>query len=181
MPGIGKLMKRFSNLTAILCVLFAAGIAAAQEPVHGEVDSVYDEKKNTTTVGIRRLEVIKTDAQLVLVNVDFVFPGKKQTTRPEFLFFIVQILSKGDYRYPDVMNTQLIVDGKPIANLTLGNLDKRKIESSSLESIGMRLSPDIFERLARGTSAEFTLDKTRIVFNSSQLAKFAELAKRLDP
>ena len=174
-------MKRFSSLVGILCILFAAGIVAAQEPVYGEVDSVYDEKKNSTTVGIRRLEISETDTQLIMVNLDFEFPGRKQTTRPEDLFFIVQVLSKGDYRYPDVMNTQLIVDGKAVANLRLGNLDKRKIQTSSLESIGMRLSTEVFERLARATSAELTLDKTRIVFTSSHLAKFSELAKRLNP
>ncbi len=173
--------KPIPRLLLITCVVaFASIVAFAQtDQQYGIAYSHYEKDKDRTTIEVQRLDVGNPDQPHLYLNASISFPGTRLSEAPDFVIFIVQIGSADRYKYPDILQMKLRVDGKPAPDITIANLDKRMADKWFLETLGTRMKYDVFKAIAHAKTVELEVDGLTIPVSPEKLAKFADLEKMI--
>ena len=166
--------------TAVLTLGLPIASLAQDDRKTGVAYSRYDKSKNETTIEAQRLEVGKTSDQQFVLNAAVVVPGEKLVRRPDDVMLIIQIVSPS-YRYPDVMDVKLRVDGNKMSPIKMVTLDRRASDKLFVETIGTRIPYSSFKSLAMAKEVEFAVDKTTITVGPAHLTILADLDKMLNP
>lgn len=174
-----KSFKRLILVLALFAVYVSAG-AAQEKPETtskiGEIETNYDAAKNETTVGFQQLVVADSPAERLYLSVEGTYATRTPKNHPDDIIFIISALSPNSYRYPNTMSLNINADGKQLPQVLMLNLDKRRAETSYLETIGTRMKYDIFLKIAQAKKVEMRLNETSITLTPQHLQKMRELS-----
>jgi hypothetical protein len=143
------------------------------------IETKFDRIKNETNVGLRLLLILSTETDKLLISVDGTYATQAPTQHPGDVVFIISVMNKTGYKYPDLMALNITADGKHLSPVSLANLDKRTVEGDYYETLGLRMDYDVFMQLATAQEADLQFSQTSIALKNKHLAKLRELANRL--
>ena len=178
-------MKR---LTMILCAAVLCGLAYSMVTVtelasvrakvqdktdDAKINSTYDKQKNETELKFSMWPLGSNGTQRVLLGMSASYKG--QTPKPpDDVIFILQVLAKDNYHYPDAMAMQVVIGGKKVSDVLIVNFDKRRLDDDYLETIGTRMKYDLFQRLLKGPAPELRLGSLTLPLEATHLTKLRE-------
>ncbi len=143
------------------------------------VTTTFDEAKNRTSVEFKQLEIAHSGPEQAFLSVAVVYSGRKLTSPPEVVFFIISVISEGGYKYPDTLQMKVSVDSANLPDVLMANLDKRSAEPGYLETIGTRMSFEVYRRLARAKSIKLQLHDLNLTLGETHIMKLRELEASL--
>jgi hypothetical protein len=158
----------------------------AQETVNNtdepQLENRYDQDKDETTVEITQIPIAVDNSKQAFLGVTAVFKGKTTTPKPDFVLFIVSVVTLGKYKYPEVNQVKLNSDGKSFGEIIMLNLDQRKLSQSEfLETIGSRMKFDIFKKFVAAKKVSFQMGDSNFEVGQSQISKLIEFEKTINP
>ena len=175
--------KLFKSLF-LICLLFSLVFIttnAQEETDEPKIETKYNDSKNETEVELRQVPISVDKSKIALLSISASFKGKK-ISKPADVFFIVSVVSVGNYKYPQINNVTLNSDGKSLGEIIMLNLDQREFsETEVLETLGTRMKFDIFKKFVVAKKVSFQIGESLFHVNETQLTLFNELEKIINP
>ncbi len=152
---------RTFNLLLILMICPAFGLGDTTSTQSADesaslpgIETTYDREKNVTTIGFKKLLIRSNETEKVFLNIEAEVPSQTPTTNPADVIFIIQVLNKKGYRYPEINELKITCDGKQLAPVVLLNLDKRSAGPDYLETLGTRMKFSTFMAMVKAGKIE---------------------------
>ena|ERR1700730_15656772 len=185
-----RLICRSIDFACVVGVLAAFSTAQGQipsaqssEPKNisqaAAIETRFDSAKNETTVGFRLLLIIGTETDKLLISAEAKYATQTPKKHPEVVTFIISVLNKTGYKYPDGLALNITADGNRLSPVLLGNLVKRTSEGVYYETLVSLMKYDVFMRLATAKEANLEFSQTSFALKDKHLAKLRELADHL--
>jgi hypothetical protein len=174
-----KLPKILFLALALFSLFFSVKAqSGADEP---EVETRYNKDKDETEIEITQIPISVDNSKLAFLGVTAVFKGQK-VSKPDFILFIVSVISVGNYKYPSINQVVLTSEGKSFGEIVMLNLDQRKLsENEFLETIGTRMKFDIFKKFLASKKVSFQMGTSNFQVGESQISKLIEFEKVINP
>ncbi len=174
---------RFSILLAIF--LFSIGAVIAQEPLSnqtlkhdGKIENLFDETKNQTTIRLNEMTIFDNGSETLSIIVVGSFDGKKPTTSPSELLFILNA-SSNQRRYQ--VEPQLIVtaDGEVIRTRQMKNYGFRSDKGRVVEPLLTMMPYDIVVKMANSKKVVLKVGPTDYFMTANNLEALRDVVSRL--
>ncbi|MBK6751384.1 MAG: hypothetical protein KA956_05860 [Pyrinomonadaceae bacterium] len=172
-------MKQIKIPIFLIAVLLALSSTLFAQGDPGEttrkVVTQYNQAKDETEVEISQLPLAVDKSKLAYVGATWIFKGKKPTSPPSDIIFIVSVFTVGAKKYPDINQVSVMANGKSIGQIVMLNLDQRPFtEGEILETIGTRMKIDIFRKMLEQETVTFQMGDSTFRLSRETIAKFIE-------
>ena len=166
-------------LLATFCV--ATELESQETPKPGQIETIYDDKRNKTTVRLKPVQIGSEKAQYHSVHIApaFSYPGK-QFKKPEIIDFEVQTVVKTKLKID--LYVVFVIDGEKIFLSSDRSAVKRPVPGKRGvgERLVFRMPHETLMKLTKARAVAIKMDGVEFPFSESAVDQIRVFAKRLE-